>query len=316
MMERSLLNGRTLLVVSHRAKRAILRTADANHVDTVFVDRRQSRQNGDTLVITCEGNAGFYEAGCMMTPISAGYSVLGWNRPGFSESSVSIRLEHSSILKSYSQGLSRCSLGDQCYRCGHALRHRTARISHGAHCRLRLVHWWIRCLLDRCALSGDSWSCSWRSLRRRAFSRSTTNAFLPLELRRENHSIVSRFEQYPPASSVSGALLLDSSYKRWNHQSDSRTTREQPRQRDHLWCSLHSLSMHLSQWTNVNTFERIHLCRCEEEAVFGRDVAFRWRWITFPNGELSSGASHRFVSVSIRFVDPRGSFTDLPFSLF
>ncbi|CAF4389560.1 unnamed protein product, partial [Rotaria socialis] len=40
-----------------------------------------------TLVITCEGNAGFYEVGSMMTPIEAGFSVLGWNRPGFGESS-------------------------------------------------------------------------------------------------------------------------------------------------------------------------------------------------------------------------------------
>ena len=91
MMKRALLNGRTLLIVSHRGKRSILKTADANRIDTIFVDRRQSKENGEILVIACEGNAAFYEAGCMKTPISAGYSVLGWNRPGFSESSVSSR---------------------------------------------------------------------------------------------------------------------------------------------------------------------------------------------------------------------------------
>ena len=39
--------------------------------------------NGKTLVICCEGNAGFYEIGIMSMPIEAGYSVLGWNHPGF-----------------------------------------------------------------------------------------------------------------------------------------------------------------------------------------------------------------------------------------
>ncbi|CAF0839075.1 unnamed protein product [Rotaria sordida] len=86
MTNRALLDGRTNLIVSHRAKRYILRTSDGNHIDTIFVDRRII-DNRQTLIITCEGNAGFYEIGCMMTPIEAGYSVLGWNRPGFGESS-------------------------------------------------------------------------------------------------------------------------------------------------------------------------------------------------------------------------------------
>jgi len=89
MMERPLLDGRTNLIVQYHAKRHLLRTADGNNIDTVFVDRRQSNNtnNGQILVITCEGNAGFYEMGCMSTPIDRGYSVLGWNRPGFGESS-------------------------------------------------------------------------------------------------------------------------------------------------------------------------------------------------------------------------------------
>jgi hypothetical protein len=41
------------------------------------------RLHGKTLVICCEGNAGFYEIGVMGTPLEAGYSVLGWNHPGF-----------------------------------------------------------------------------------------------------------------------------------------------------------------------------------------------------------------------------------------
>ena len=39
--------------------------------------------NGERLVITCEGNAGFYEAGMVNVPLGAGYSVIGWNHPGF-----------------------------------------------------------------------------------------------------------------------------------------------------------------------------------------------------------------------------------------
>jgi pimeloyl-ACP methyl ester carboxylesterase len=36
--------------------------------------------------ISCEGNAGFLEMGVMKTPTDLHYSVLGWNMPGFGES--------------------------------------------------------------------------------------------------------------------------------------------------------------------------------------------------------------------------------------
>merc|ERR1711962_1611425 len=52
----------------------------------MFFERRnrsEDEPNGSVLVITCEGNAGFYEVGMATTPIEAGYSVLGWNHPGF-----------------------------------------------------------------------------------------------------------------------------------------------------------------------------------------------------------------------------------------
>ena len=39
-------------------------------------------------MVCCEGNAGFYEIGATSAPIEAGYSVLGWNHPGFAGSSV------------------------------------------------------------------------------------------------------------------------------------------------------------------------------------------------------------------------------------
>ena len=38
---------------------------------------------GEYLVITCEGNAGFYEMGMLQVPLEAGYSAIGWNHPGF-----------------------------------------------------------------------------------------------------------------------------------------------------------------------------------------------------------------------------------------
>ncbi len=37
-------------------------------------------------MICSEGNAGFYEIGTLGTPLEAGYSVLGWNHPGFAGS--------------------------------------------------------------------------------------------------------------------------------------------------------------------------------------------------------------------------------------
>lgn len=102
MVDRALLDGRTMLIVQHRAKRTVLQTADGNRIDTAFVDRRRtnsSNTNGQTLVIACEGNAGFYEIGCLATPVELGYSVLGWNRPGFAESSVRLHF----ILVVFSQ---------------------------------------------------------------------------------------------------------------------------------------------------------------------------------------------------------------------
>jgi hypothetical protein len=78
-----LLQGRIKLVNENQAERFKLLTRDGNQVDAMFVDRRNKHANGSTLVICSEGNAGFYEIGVMVTPLEAGYSVLGWNHPGF-----------------------------------------------------------------------------------------------------------------------------------------------------------------------------------------------------------------------------------------
>lgn len=49
-----------------------------------------SMSYGSLQVVCSEGNAGFYEVGCTVTPLEGGYSVLGWNHPGFWGSTVSL----------------------------------------------------------------------------------------------------------------------------------------------------------------------------------------------------------------------------------
>ncbi|CAO2577224.1 Protein ABHD16B [Lemmus lemmus] len=90
LMTRALLpllqQGQERLVERYRGRRAKLVACDGNEIDTMFMDRRKhpgSHGNGLRLVICCEGNAGFYEMGCLSAPLEAGYSVLGWNHPGF-----------------------------------------------------------------------------------------------------------------------------------------------------------------------------------------------------------------------------------------
>ncbi|XP_048353888.1 protein ABHD16B-like [Sphaerodactylus townsendi] len=84
-----LVKGRARLMEDFHGKRAKLVARDGNKIDTMFVDRRNRkdpRQKGMRLVICCEGNGSFYEIGCLATPLKAGYSVLGWNHPGFARS--------------------------------------------------------------------------------------------------------------------------------------------------------------------------------------------------------------------------------------
>uniref|UniRef100_A0A8C4SVT7 Abhydrolase domain containing 16A, phospholipase n=1 Tax=Erpetoichthys calabaricus TaxID=27687 RepID=A0A8C4SVT7_ERPCA len=82
-----LIQGQIRLVEEFGGQRAKLLACDGNEIDTIFVDRRKIQgERGKKIVICCEGNAGFYEIGCMNTPLEAGYSVLGWNHPGFAGS--------------------------------------------------------------------------------------------------------------------------------------------------------------------------------------------------------------------------------------
>lgn len=81
--------GRSTLVEDFNGKRAKIKTADQNYIDTMFVDQRNnSSEKGKKLVICCEGNSGFYEIGIIGTAVKAGYSAVGWNHPGFAESTV------------------------------------------------------------------------------------------------------------------------------------------------------------------------------------------------------------------------------------
>lgn len=89
MLESLLIQGRAKLIEENKAKRFKLLTIDNNEIDSLFVDNRDKDNNGKTLVICSEGNAGFYEIGIMTTPLPLNYSVLGWNHPGFSGSTVS-----------------------------------------------------------------------------------------------------------------------------------------------------------------------------------------------------------------------------------
>lgn len=79
-----LVQGRAKMVLENSATRNKVETVEGNFIDTIFVDNRGVKSdNGKTLVITAEGNAGFYEIGIMSTPIELNYSVLGFNHPGF-----------------------------------------------------------------------------------------------------------------------------------------------------------------------------------------------------------------------------------------
>ncbi|XP_061486211.1 protein ABHD16B-like [Rhineura floridana] len=86
-----LAKGQARLLGEYNGKRAKLVARDGNKIDTMFVDRRskprgQAGQRGNRLVVCCEGNVSFYQWGCLFTPLRTGYSVLGWNHPGFAGS--------------------------------------------------------------------------------------------------------------------------------------------------------------------------------------------------------------------------------------
>ena len=112
----ALIEGRCRFIEQKQAKRAIIQSNGKykNKIDTLFVDQRNvvryspqsskfatldqlgqrglqnNENNGNYLVICCDGNASFYEVGIFQLPIENGYSTLGWNYPGFGESTVKV----------------------------------------------------------------------------------------------------------------------------------------------------------------------------------------------------------------------------------
>eukprot|EP01134_Creolimax_fragrantissima_P001163 CFRG1163T1 len=90
---------RANLIEQERGVRCKIETINNLAIDCMYYDRREvspreksskvgcrNPEFGKTLVVTCEGNASFYEAGVGVTPIQLGYSVLDWNHPGFMNS--------------------------------------------------------------------------------------------------------------------------------------------------------------------------------------------------------------------------------------
>lgn len=78
---------RNKLIARYNSKRIRIQVNANTHLDTLFIDQRARGATGRTLVVCSEGNAAFYEVGIMTIPARHGYSVFGWNRPGFAESS-------------------------------------------------------------------------------------------------------------------------------------------------------------------------------------------------------------------------------------
>ncbi|KPM03997.1 abhydrolase domain-containing protein 16A-like protein [Sarcoptes scabiei] len=90
VLKNNLITGRHFLIENYNANRYKLMARDNNCIDVIFIDKRdlnRQQHRGNTLVITCEGNAGFYEIGSITTPLNLNYSVIGWNHPGFAGSS-------------------------------------------------------------------------------------------------------------------------------------------------------------------------------------------------------------------------------------
>ncbi|XP_053204120.1 phosphatidylserine lipase ABHD16A-like [Panonychus citri] len=86
IMSQKMREKRNRLIKDYQGKRCKLLTNDGNTIDSMFIDQRGINVNGAKLVITCEGNMGYYECSSIWCPLTAGYSVLGWNHPGFGSS--------------------------------------------------------------------------------------------------------------------------------------------------------------------------------------------------------------------------------------
>lgn len=85
-MQPHFLRFRSQFITKHGARRMKIDVNTESFVDSMFFDNRAKGGNGRTLIICSEGNAAFYEVGIVTIPLAEGFSVIGWNRPGFGES--------------------------------------------------------------------------------------------------------------------------------------------------------------------------------------------------------------------------------------
>ncbi|CCD70699.1 alpha/beta hydrolase [Caenorhabditis elegans] len=83
MMRPNLNAARKLLVQNKNGQRLWIKSSEGDTLDAMFL--RGTNQSQD-LIICFEGNAGFYEIGVMNSPAQLGYTTLGFNLPGFGES--------------------------------------------------------------------------------------------------------------------------------------------------------------------------------------------------------------------------------------
>ncbi|XP_065324478.1 phosphatidylserine lipase ABHD16A-like isoform X2 [Gordionus sp. m RMFG-2023] len=88
LLGNSLIDGRYNLLTRHKGQRAKIRVYNGEDVDTMFIDKRgnPAKTMGEYLMIVCEGNASYYEVGCLHSFLDTGLSLLSWNHPGFGAS--------------------------------------------------------------------------------------------------------------------------------------------------------------------------------------------------------------------------------------
>ncbi|EFP09645.1 hypothetical protein CRE_25371 [Caenorhabditis remanei] len=84
MMRPNLNAARKLLVQNKNGQRVWIKTSEGDVLDAMFL--RGTASLSQNLVLCFEGNAGFYEIGVMNSPAQLGYTTLGFNLPGFGES--------------------------------------------------------------------------------------------------------------------------------------------------------------------------------------------------------------------------------------
>lgn len=67
MIEPMLIEGRCKLIENKNTQRAVIKLKNSDIlIDTLFIDQRNSSaNNGQDLIICCDGNASFYEVGIL-----------------------------------------------------------------------------------------------------------------------------------------------------------------------------------------------------------------------------------------------------------